>query len=727
MLEAAMRYKNSIMTRSFDVSPCEIAAIVFNSLIMADRTGDLIAHLIENCAILDFLWEIIRAHTDLENGVPNAALACFTNLYLRSRRTCVLVSRFLPPPLASTFALTKTLQVEDVPKYLGLATAAWTSYALYPGAHTLPVPKMGTLSLTYLENPDTLKVRDEDFQPAVVDPQFASKIALVESKTDPWGKTGNTKEQPITKTHYNLDNVEYASADDPIGEMLAIAAMMVEPAEEDNEMLDPILKSGSDFMKKLLAFSENELNEFSDTLTAETEEAAERGEKFQEDAEIEFGVAEDPFGIEVLRKQAEQLTERFSTANGEWQLFLSFTAIQPVLHRGILNMTFEAPDVEAIGEDAEEAPIAEATGFWTLASKETAASIRESAISGQEAYGSASDAKNAAGLYARDWWKQTHSFSLENGALNLSDGIFKADIIRDSNESEDDVTSKKKSVRGKKKKPTQSQEAWVLNGDAFEFGFMGALIATIDDHPRPIGGFLLLKSDKHAGKEGHMQLTEDEAFDRLAHLPVQYGPNTSADIYAPTWPTDQGHIHSLEELTDLRLQLAAIASMLSSCASNARPMPFMDASYLIGTQDDDALLNAIFFPDPTREDPQGPWTNYRRNFASQALQDSNAIRNTMMQVCDAELRRDFEFIRTLSIPVLGNLPTVFLPRYAYLNYNASQVSDNLTEENWNAALALFYKWISRLHFFEFCGVSPLGALQLMSTMLSIWDQDDEAD
>lgn len=727
MIESSMLAKRSIMTRSPNISACEITATVFNTLIMADRTGDLVAHLIENCAILDFLLQVVRCHTDLENDVPQLALACFTSLFLRSRRTCALVSRFLPPPLAMIFSLTKALPIEDIPKYLGLATAACSSYALYPGAHTIPVPKVDADGgLTYLENLDIFKTREEDFQPAVVDPQYSYKGALVESKTDQWGKTGETKEPPIAKTHYNLDNIEYTSQDNPIGEMLANGSMLVELGDEDEDnVLDARLKETAREMAVMRALSNNEDDDFHDAKIAEIEEAEERGESYKEDAEIEFGVAEDPFGAEVQRRQAEQLRERFSTSNGEWQLFLTFIGSQPVLHRGILNMTLEAPDEEAVGEDAEEAPIAEATGFWTVGAAETYESIKESARNGQEAYGSADDAKHAASLYARDWWKQTHAFSLENGALNLANGIFKADIVRESADTGAAAApSKKKAARGKKKKPFQ--ENWTVNGDAFEFGFMGALVSEVEGQAIPIGGFLLLKSDKLAGQGGRMQLTEDEAFERLAHLPVQYGPNTSAVLYMPPFTPEEQATHTLEEFSDMRDQIASSGAIFAACASNALPMVHMNTTCLIGSQDDDSMLDALFFPDPVHEDPLGPWTTYRREFAAQCLRDTNFVRGSLTSYCETELRRDLEFIRGLSIPLIKVLPHVFIPRFATVNFRPSdKMSDNLTEENWNTALALFYKWATRLHFFEFPGISPLGGLQFMTFMMTMMDLENQ--
>lgn len=699
------------------VAATEVYLSLFGTVIAADRTGDLTAYLLENCTIFDHILNAIKTNTDGEHDVPGIAIGCLTSLYLRSRRTCALVSRYLPPPLAWTFALTKNTVDEETSIYFGLAAAAMTSYVLYPGAHDLATPTLVDGSLVLVEETDRFEKREGDFQPVILDPQHSANDLLLESSTDLWGKNGDPDELPMDLVYFNMNKISFGENPAAIGEALATAAMLDEPDQGEDPPVDEDLLANHRMMVLWRKHSQHENEDFEEAHDQEEADAKERGEHIV-DSVVEYGVAEDPFGAESLKRDSKKALERFTTANGEWRLFLTFHEENPamsVIHQGIINMTLDEIDETASEDDMGVTDISESSGFWTIDSRESMEDVKSGARQRNGNYGFDENAKSAEQLITRERWEKNHAFSFENGTVDLRYGFIRAEVLRGGSKSESGASrTNAKKTGGKKAKRTKA-EKWILRGDSFPFGYQGRLYYDAGDGAGPAGSFLLMKSEDTG------YANDLSAFDRLAHLRLQYGPLAKVNI-DPEWTPELGLTE--EELSDCTFQLTAVAAILHGIGSNNQVTARIEDDVLLGSEQKETLFSVILFPDAIYEEPRGPLYKFRRAYAFQLLRDTNFLRSEIFRM--SQPLEDISIIRPFMVaPTIENLHACFSP-YARETHVSLPKQFPLSAMEWEKVTTIYFKWVARLRIFELAGVPVHRGIGILISMFQslIYTEED---
>lgn len=212
---------NTLNRRMVIVSAAEGAISIFSAVVAADRTGDLTRRLIEDSCMIEYLINTIKSSPETRNELVKSALSALGTLYVRSRLTCALVSRLLPPSFT-----TMLYQSKVADGAISLGACAYASYILYPGAHDLACPKQSTglpRATPCAEAKEALVVRDTDINPVLVFPQHSSDFFLLEEVADGWGQSEEAHELPIEKEAFNMALVPYGTHNNPIGEAIAFA------------------------------------------------------------------------------------------------------------------------------------------------------------------------------------------------------------------------------------------------------------------------------------------------------------------------------------------------------------------------------------------------------------------------------------------------------------------------------------------------------------------------
>lgn len=686
-----------VMNRFGDVPPSEVAITTFKALITADRTGDLVAHLIEECAFLHYLLNAVKSNTN--HSVVILAVECLTLLYLRSRRTCVLVSRFLPPPMAWALNVTAPLDAgqggSTVPTFASLNAAASVSYILYPSAHDLPKPMPKDVAVT--ADPH-MQVRESDFCPELVHPRLAAHDWNWQGCADGWGKHGEEKMLNARLAQFNMNEIKFGSKRDEVEEAMAEAEALQGALDAPENLQD------SSLLHRFLTVQELDEDK---QVQAEMDEVSKNDnpEDFDEPLLQEDVVAKNC--REIDRKRADECRAALA---GEWQLFLSFKADgQSLVHRGILRMKpIEIGDEE---DDIERFifGVEESNGFWTIGPEETCESILEAAAARSGAYGSQHEAQAAAKLYTKSWWNETHSFTTEDLTVSFDSAMlnskFTAHLGRTGSVAESATPKRSKSKKnGRQSSKPQAEEHLFLSGAPFEFGHCGSLISLIDeDHPVVVGGFLLIKKQDSTLDNGSMMLTDDlKAFERLAQLPLQHGPLADVSLKPHQWAGEE-EFELLEELT-------SCVAVFNGTASNTNSVVRM-AQFLHGVGWNAESFSFLYFPDPKREEPLGPLKPLREQYATTALKDVSYIRAQLLKRCFHEemapLQQVLDPVANM-MTTLGQCPNLFNPYYAREHPDALNLGPN-----WDICTKWLFTWVARLRLSELCGVHPTYAMPLL--------------
>lgn len=702
----------------------EVAVSTFAAIVIGDRTGDLTEYLVNECMMLDFVLNVCKTTTDVSNMIAQKAANCLTNLYLRSRRTCALVSRFLPPTMAYVFSLTRIQQESDLADYASLAVAAYASYLLYPGAHEIPMPKVVDQKLVYEIPEDALVRRPSDFKVSLIYPHIASEDL---QSFDNFGQTTTPVELDAEKELYNLDMLEYGTNPNLVGEMYANGEMIdraaaAEDGDNNEEGLDDLIDPDlADIMRNaryLVNATKEEINNFEDRLADEDEAAEEQG--IQVDSKTYFGVGEDPLARKALRTDFANLTEKFATANGEWRLYISIFSsdCQMITHQGIVKMQLELDTNEegdtGIGMEAG----VEAEGFWTIGAEESITDIRNAAKTGTGIYGSVEEAAATASLYNKSWWRETHAIRFEEATLDLLRGRLEALIARGQAEDESQGPVKYaggKRTAAKKAKKQKRVEKLAIQGDAFEFGYRGAVLCENESGEFvTCGGFLILKPD--ASTESEMAITEVDVFDRLAHLPVKFGPLAGVDLQPlPETPQPDDEDGDIDILFG---QISTAASALVTATVNSKSLfTNLTAAVFIGAEADESMLPFIFYPDPENESVDGPWQTIRKQFALQALQDCLALRSGIVACYMQEAKKDCTALMVLE-PLLRATFSHIDPFYDFSEVPVERLQAlSINHQQWDAALIAYHKWIARFRATEISHLSVTKSMLWLAMMM----------
>ena len=686
-----LRLSNILNRRMVIVSAAEMAVSTFSAVVAADRTGDLTRRLIEDSCMIEFLINIIRSSPETRNELVKASVMSLATLYVRSRTTCALVSRLLPPPLVSLL-----YHDQPISSVRALNACAYASYVLYPGAHAQPCPKhpdSAEPSISNAEAKDAMVARHTDLNPVMIFPQHSSEYYLIEEVTDGWSRSEPAQELPIEKETYNLNFVPYGTHSDPIGETFALALSHGNEEEHElEELLSEALVQNFKILERFETVAEEEENERDEIEEKQQEEALERGEVLEIDKHA--GIGDDPFSPIALRAKAVKWAERFATADNEWHLYLSLTnsSCSTVLHRAVLKLSIDVPD-----DEKSEYSEVEANGYWTMAHDESLSTVVESGSAGfgPGAYGSPEDAAGSSKLFTPEWWCETHAISL-TGRLDLSFGSFRAKIARES-----PLVANEKSAppkRGKRKEP-KKEERWQLSGQSFEYGFRGDILVVSSDNERGVvGGFLLLKADA----TNEMEEFGIRAYQQLAPLSVKQGPLADTPLL-PIGPRDLRRDIGYE-------QIALTSSILVAAYSNYHAMDSLHIDGLILANRSSPFMQSFFFNDPVNEEILGPWQTLRLDFARLTSQDLEGVRGALISGFKEELSHDLEFYHSFGLPTilrLKQISNLLNPYYDLADLDFCNVQHwDVSEENWDKALLIYYKWAYRLSMFELLG-SPI--------------------
>lgn len=704
ILDHALKRQN-VFGRTGQVSATALR--LFHSIVVSDRSGKLTTFLVEKVKLLDFVVNTIKTHSD--DSAINAAFMLLSTMYVWSRLTCALVSRHVPPPICALLFATKCVSSGDANAIASSLPACSTaSYALYPGAHVLPVPYYDheNTSIAYAPTKaviESTKPQEKDFQPSFIFPQQTSSLI---NKIEALDRSHIPKELPCEKSIYNLGEQQYGIAEDVIPLAISLSGRTF-----DNDYDVPILHPAifkALRLTEVLRFGSRKQH----VVMMEEVES-------QKHAELTWDATE--YGSELYidtptqDSLEAQLIERFSAGgSNQWQLFITAapTSAQSVLHRGVMNLEVVSDDERDTGMriDATEC-------YWTIHESESYESMVESGFTGSAGkgvYGSEESAAQEAKLYTPEQWKESHRMKVTFGEVDSITGDLAMVIVRKYDPNAQPLAPEGRPVpTSGRRKSTGVHEAWELRGKGFEFGFSGVIMLSqvVDGETvEALGGaFVLLKPGMaSAALEGH----SIDPFSQLAHLPVKLGP--LADIEIENRASEHYDL-------DLSLLLSRLVTTFRSFASNHDSMLGIDFEALIGLNENqyaDLVLGWTWYPDPDHEDPIGIWGPFRVSYALQVLKDMEAARLEIISWSRDERDADLRVFERFKLPSPVG-PQGDLLLYC-LNYKPNQVAKfsekemrrsgerNLwsgSEEDWNAILPLHFKWVTRLNLFEVIGMN----------------------
>lgn len=723
---------------------------LFMSVIAGDRSGKLTRQLVDN-GILEYALNSVR--TDVVDSQAELALASLCLMYLRSRTTCALVSRFLPPDVAKALARSLSGTEESLDTIMGLHAAVAASQVLYPGCtHSFAYPRMqidaesGQVSFESPDFEELLKPRPEDFQPAAIELSYTSLLNSGLSAND-FCDIVPQKEMRVDKERYNLDF-----------QKRSVAAL-----EPSQEAIDELLEGGAeinDSLQEELALSKSyeeyfEEEDHYNNMRTHEEQMNEAMEGMTMD-QVKKKLADMVEGIEPetpsnshfrsmddqyrsLIPENSRLAPRFAAAEEEWQLFVVFSGpySDSVLHRGIARLRIS--DSTPSSDDWN----LEGSGYWTIDQSESYEKVGENALFGEGRYVRAEPSDSDSSVpsstsdhpdsqAAKDSWKKNHFFQVSGGLVDMAEGLINFDILRG-----DEADS-------------ESEEClWGFTGSGFMFGYQGAIRrASIDEETGEeedtiIGGFVLIKPEfAHEGAVGKEDLN---AFERLAHLPLKIGILSDPDhsTFPSAWddvpevelegdeePRDPGDVilAEIDSMTEWASKFHTVSQNISFDA-----VVNIDLGELEPALRDLQLLQEmtpsywrLFFNTDFEMEPiNSIWKDRRLGAAHTAIAGLALLRKTLCTSLRDELDRDF----ILLVPFYGGEYSVGYPSHDARCYDKKR-EDNVAAhivgeklEAWKMAQVVYFKWVSRLTLFEVVGLDTLRGIRLLIHMIRTYILD----
>ena len=741
--------------------PCEAVLRFFSCIIIGDRSGKLTTELVEN-GILDFILNTMRTNTDFENS--ELAMVNLSLMYTRSRITCALVSRYIPPPVAKAVALARGVKEDVTDVAYGLYAAAAASYVLYPGAHSMTLPShrvtLGGISeIITTDFEQVSKHRPGDFQCALLRPSYCSLLASNFMLKDGFDKVPK-KEFEVDKTRYNIDHLMLAST-------VARGVVMdvgLDPQYDMNGELVPTDDEEASEMAILNIYETIVQEQSQYEALKDEEEFKELGIDDESDiAAIEKAVnlsleTKSPSYVDpqraLLKEKPQRLVDRYSAADQEWLLIAVFpgTESESVLHRGLLRITLSLDSSPGENNLAMK-------GFWTVDAEETMEAIKENSLfeTGQYGYGEANqsseeDSSSQDHTATKESWKQNHIFNPEGGGyLDISGDAVRFEVRR------------------------KSGDLWVFDGSGNMNGFAGGIYKTkVDDEDNEheeddeeddddeeeekvlIGGFLLLKPE-HPHPSVPFGKEDLNAYERLAHVPLKVGPLVDPTFAAfpsewnedPVMDGDGDGDGDGEEGGAITLEaefsaLSQLCCTVTTASTNSEALTAVVEDQLWNSHSEleifiDVLRDLLLVGDEENEEvyywngnfAMIGWRHRRFEFGARALSDLLTIRTSIVNHCkNEEVDEDIRTLRDVAEANLAHNAPIKSPSPDYI-FSCFTVAQNplmdyldkdklarIDELTWQNALLTHYKWASRLQLFEVAGLCDFRALRYTYLLLA---------
>lgn len=687
--------------------PAEVIWRLFMSVIAADKSGNLTAQLIEN-GILDYVINTLRTDSMMEH--VELAMDVLALLYVRSRRTCALVSRYLPPNIAVQLLLSKTFVGDDHETACGVMAAALASYVLFPDAHDMSLPSLAydkrdePYRFQVSDLSEVSKPRPGDFQAALVDAAYASLHRAGYIANDPWD-LDLQKELEVDKRRFNLDfRVKLATAIE-YGPEAIVEAEGIPTADV------------------------NLLRSYREAFIASSDYERIKNEEEEQDENPEAPRHFDEQHAALLETNGEAV-DRFAAADAQWQLFITLPGVacaSNVLHRGLMRLTMDKSDSRL--EEDEDYDI-HGSGYWTIGAEETPVSMAENAIFSNGPYDATfvghQHEPGRESATAKEHWKKEHAF--EFAAASISDaGAFIAIIERDD------------------------KTMWTLEGAGFILGYHGSISCgknvgndeedeeeedgedDDEDESELIGGWILLKPEfadlSAVGKE------DLNAYERLANLSVRVGPLAYPEHapYPQAWEDTPEEEADNITIDDKMRDTGSHAGMLASACVNSlnfnNIITHNSNDYAGGRPDDfdgriPMVLRYLFVPDIHREFYASTWRSRRLSVAYDLFFAVDLMRHAV--VCSS--REEVESDRLLLQPFCGSTEAE-VECFERIMDPAMEIAllNRTDDQMWKAALLAHFKWAARLSLFEVAGMDNLRAMRFTYLILQgmASEEDDE--
>lgn len=694
-----------------DELPAEVVWRLFMSVIAGDKSGNLTAALIEN-GILDYVINSIRTESITEHA--ELGMGVLALLYIRSRRTCALVSRFLPPTVAIQLLMSKTYSGDWKETAFGVMAAVTASHVLFPDAHSMSLPSLVQREGSAYDNiqvtdlSDVLKPRAGDYQAAIVDPSYTSLHRAGYTANDPWD-LDPPKELEVDKLRFNLDHREEATG------RLEMLPQDAEAAQA-REVPLPTVEIG---------------------LLRSYQEAYNAGTEYERVKEEEEAMDENPEGPREFDEQHAALldtnkeaADRFAAADAQWQLFITLPGVATnsnVLHRGLLRMTM---DKSTLRFEEDESFDIHGAGYWTIDAEETPETMEENAIFSNGQYDPTFVAhqheSGRESATAKELWKKSHRFELESATISEG-GTFTAAIVRDND------------------------TFWTLEGTGFILGYHGIIMQQKspkrsrgdgdenerdgndeedeengedndeedDEEGTLVGGWMLLKpefADQSAiGKE------DLNAYEQLATVSLRVGPLAFPENapYPQAWE-DSPEDEAIEATVDTKLKdISEHVGMLTAACVNYANFNMIithDGSEYEAARPPDgiataAVLRYLFVPDVHLEFAGSVWRHRRFSVAYDYFYGLDLMRSSLTFSCREEAKHDLALMAPFCPPFIASQDAACLCIELPYVVLEAQILAKADDQTWKAAYVAHLKWAARLSLFEIAGLDDIRAMR----------------
>lgn len=395
----------------------------------------------------------------------------------------------------------------------------------------------------------------------------------------------------------------------------------------------------------------------------------------------------DPLRFESLSTYSK-LFESFATAEGEWQMYvvLPGAASENVLHRGLLCLNLSIMDEMAEGDPKVGV---NGGGYWTIHADETVEGIQEASLLRNGPYVSNRTSKADEDDQT---WNFSHSIEFKDATLGLATGDLYARIERNDGSS------------------------WVFSGTSFSIGYRGSIQVYSSDGSLAeddAAGFVMLKPQ--------WADTQLHAYERLAQLPLLIGP--TAGPWSGSYPREWNDpMPGEEEDPEIGIQLEILhdvtSSLISSLVNRDTFLSVIEGSVSEGRVGPlSPLFFKLFSTDSKREIINSGWNQLRAVHASNIFRDLETIRISLVMRCRDESENDLEALAPfceIGRPIEGL--TLFEQRLQLPKGQSGL--DDAHSEQWEDAIVIVYKWVSRLLLFELAGVNRLSAMQYVYLLLT---------
>lgn len=747
----------------------------FLSIIVGDQSGRLTRQLVEN-GVLHFVLNSVKTDTGAEGA--ELALSVFALLFLRSRKTCALVSQYLSPTMAKTLALSKKLETLQYDTAYALHAAATASYVLYPGAcsYVVPKPVRTQFSMEYKTDDfeSVSKARPEDFQTAFIEPSYASllvssincnddndpveknvldvdkkRFSMIESEDseerrtdDIWDDFGEF-ETP-TEDQFRLISLKNAVSAYIVMENGYKRSRALELGEEVSDIEDEMDLSadedggleGDDHEaegeEEVERMNVDESQDLDQSQPSETDDVALNNldadsSKVDVEKKRKVKKVKDAQYLSLLHPK-ESVVDRMQAAEGEWLLFLTLPGLgaqaESVLHRGLLKMSLKFEE----NEDSELI-VGELTGsgWWTIDDEETLDSMKDDAMCGNGKYGEVLYDENAAiGDCAPESGGRRNKSSTAAAKKKSVSAAEKWKATHHFTLTDGSINLSDGDFGATITRP--NGEVWNLVGSGIMLGFMGGIHITpasngggvdedgesVAEEVEQIYGGFLLLKPESVDPSATGK-SDLNAYERLSRVPLKVGPLANPDYAAYPQQWDDEDFDGDYDFNFLHQLSTVVAN------SSVNHMAFTQ----VVENDVDGSLTPfgyvppvpIFSFDPSRElRADFGWGERRFDFYRKAYSDLVASRINIALATLSEAERDISTLSHLQPFLVKSIAS-----YSAMDTDElrEQVMAQIQPDIWREILLVHQKWVARLHLWELAGLDDPKAIGYTLSFLSL--------